>query len=188
MVAAALKAIGSRIARLARDRRGVSAVEFALILPIMLALYFGADELGNGLTIERKVTHVSSTLSDLVTQATTISDTDMSNILNAAASVVTPYSTSLLTIRISELYVDANGKVTVQWSDAYNTTKLATGTVIGNVPTTLKSTTAAYLVTAEIHYSYKPTVGYVMTGTFDIHDQFYLRPRLSDTGITRTAS
>ena len=187
MVAAALKAIGSRIARLARDRRGVSAVEFALILPIMLALYFGTDELGNGLTIERKVTHVSSTLSDLVTQATTISDNDMTNILNAAASVATPYSTSLLTIRISELYVDANGKATVQWSDVYNTTKLSVGAVV-NIPASLKATTSAYLVTAEIHYSYKPTIGYVMTGTFDIHDQFYLRPRLSDSGITRTSS
>ncbi len=60
--------------RFAGDRKGVSAVEFALILPLMLALYFGGIELGDALTIKRKVTRVTSSLSDLVTQSTTISD------------------------------------------------------------------------------------------------------------------
>jgi Flp pilus assembly protein TadG len=176
-----------KLRRLIRDRRGVSAVEFALILPLMLSLYLGGDELGHGLTIARKVTHVSSSLSDLVTQATSISNTDMTNILNAAASVIEPYSTSNLTIKISEYYIDANKKVTVKWSDAYHTTALSVGATISNLPASLL-TASTYLVTAEVHYSYKPTVGYIMTGTFDLHDQFYLRPRLNDTGITRTTS
>jgi Flp pilus assembly protein TadG len=171
----------------ARDARGISAVEFALILPVMLSLYLGGDELGHGLTISRKVTHVSSSLSDLITQSTKITDTDMTNILNAAASVITPYSTSNLTIVISEYYVDKNKNVTVQWSDGYHKSALNVGTVITNLPTGLL-TASTYIVTAEVHYSYTPTVGYVMTGTFDLHDQFYLRPRLNDTGITRTSS
>ena len=58
--------------RLAGDQRAVSAVEFALILPIMLLLLFGGVELGDALTIDRKVTHVTSTISDLVAQSKTI--------------------------------------------------------------------------------------------------------------------
>jgi hypothetical protein len=40
---------------------------------------------------------------------------------------------------------------------------------------------STYLISAEVHYAYTPTIGYVMTGTFDLNDKFYLRPRLSDS-------
>jgi Flp pilus assembly protein TadG len=171
-----------------RDKRGVSAVEFALILPVMLMLYLGCDELGNGLTIARKVTHVTSTVSDLVTQSKdSITSSEMTNILNAATSIMTPYGAGTVRIRITEYYVDKDKKVTVVWSVARNplTTAenaLAKDTVITTLPTTLK-VAKTYLVTTEVHYAYTPTIGYVLTGTFDLHDQFYLRPRLSD-GIT----
>jgi len=33
---------------------------------------------------------------------------------------------------------------------------------------------------SEVHYPYTPTLGYVLTGTYDLTDKFYLRPRLSD--------
>jgi Flp pilus assembly protein TadG len=188
MVRAGILSLMRRGLGFARDARGVSAVEFALILPVMLSLYLGGDELGHGLTIARKVTHVSSSLSDLVTQSTKITDHDMTNILNAAASVITPYSTSNLTIVISEYYIDKDGKtVTVQWSDGYHKTGLDAGTPITNLPSDLL-TAGTYLITADVDYAYTPTVGYIMTGTFDIHDQFYLRPRLNDSGITRTSS
>ena len=41
------------LARLSRDRRGVAAVEFAFIAPIMLALFFGTVELTSAIEIAR---------------------------------------------------------------------------------------------------------------------------------------
>jgi hypothetical protein len=35
-------------------------------------------------------------------------------------------------------------------------------------------------VAAEVHYPYEPEIGYAITGTFDLNDKFYLRPRLSN--------
>ncbi len=176
---------------LVRDRRGVSAVEFALILPVMLTLYLGGVELSDALIIQRKVTHVTSSLGDLVTQAKSISDNDMSNILDAAASVMTPYSTgSLLKIRISQIKIDGNGKATVTWSDARNDTPLTKGATITGLPAAVAQANT-YIVTAEVHYSYTPTIGYLMTGSFDLNDEFYLRPRLTDCisrGTTYTCS
>ena len=37
--------------RFARDRDAVAAMEFAIVLPIMLLLYIGGVELGDGLQI-----------------------------------------------------------------------------------------------------------------------------------------
>ena len=44
------------LSRLARDRRGVSAVEFALVAPLMIGLYLGCVEISDGVAADRKVT------------------------------------------------------------------------------------------------------------------------------------
>lgn len=37
------------------------------------------------------------------------------------------------------------------------------------------------LIWSEVQYTYKPVIGYVMTGTLTLKDQIYMRPRVSDT-------
>ena len=54
-----------------RDKRGVSAVEFALLTPIILLIYVGVAEIGNLLTVERRVETVASTAADLTAQVKT---------------------------------------------------------------------------------------------------------------------
>jgi Flp pilus assembly protein TadG len=168
-----------------QDLRGVSAVEFALILPIMVSLYLGGIQISDALTINRKVTHVASTLGDLVTQTKSITNADMSNIFDAAASIMTPYSATTLKMKVSSIKIDGNAKATVVWSDARNDTALTKNATV-TLPTAVNQKNT-WVVATEVHYSYAPWVGYILTGTFDLHDQFYLRPRLTDE-VTRTAN
>ncbi len=167
----------SSFRRLGADQRGLSAVEFALILPIMLALYFGAVELGDALTISRKVNLVGSTLADLVTQSKEITDTDMTNIFNAATSIMTPYGTASLRMKVTGVNIDSNSRATVSWGYAQNDTALAKGSSV-SLPAALVLP-STFLVVSEVHYPYTPTIGYVMTGTYDLTNTFYLNPRLS---------
>ena len=165
--------------QLGYDEAGASAVEFAMLVPMMLILYLGAVELGDGLTVNRKVTHVSSTLADLVTQSKVLSNADMTNILNAAASIVTPYDQSKLKIKVTAVKIDGNNKATVYWSDAKNDTPLVKDSTIA-IPAEVNQKDS-FLVTTEVHYDYTPNYGYAVTGSFDLKDKFYLRPRLSNT-------
>jgi Flp pilus assembly protein TadG len=164
--------------RFACDDRGVSAVEFALILPIMLLLFFGATELGDALAIDRKVGHVTSTLTDLVTQSKSITDSDMANIFNIAKSIMTPYSDSTLKMKVTGVWIDSSKNATVSWGYAKNDTALSKGASVTLPSSQVQAST--FLVMTEVHYPYTPTVGYVMTGSYDLTDTFYLRPRLSD--------
>ncbi len=66
--------------RLLRDERGVSAVEFAMLLPLMITLYLGGVEVSQGIAVDRKVTLVARSLGDLVAQSTTVTNSDMTNI------------------------------------------------------------------------------------------------------------
>src|SRR3979411_850394 len=96
----AMKTIMSRInllqrfARFRQDERGVSAVEFAMLLPLMITLSLGSVEISQGVGIDRKVTLTTRTVADLASQVSSINNADMTNMLNASAAVIAPYDTS----------------------------------------------------------------------------------------------
>lgn len=162
-----------------RSRSGLAALEFAIILPIMVLLYLGGFEVSEAFIINRKVTHATSVLGDLVAQAKTISDQEMSNILDAVSAVMNPYPTEDMHIIVSGVAIDKDGAATIAWSDARNTGAYAEGSAY-TLPDGINQANT-FLVAAEVSYAYTPTFGHTLTGTFDLHDEFYLRPRLQNT-------
>jgi Flp pilus assembly protein TadG len=167
------------LARFARDQRGVSAVEFAMLLPLMMTLYLGAVEISQGVGIDRKVTLTTRTVADLASQVSSISSTEISNMLNASASVIQPYDSSKLKVTVSAVNIDGSGIAKIGSSCALNTSKRTVGATV-TLPAALNVNNTT-LIWSETSYSYKPTIGYVVTGTLNLSDQIYMRPRLSDT-------
>jgi Flp pilus assembly protein TadG len=167
--------------RFLADKRGVSAVEFAMLLPLMVTLYLGGVEVSQAVAVDRKMTLVARTLADLTAQATSVNDSDMSNIKAAATAVVAPFDDTKLGFTISSVVIDAQKVAKIKWSDNRNGTVRKPGDVV-TVNDTLKESTTypIYLIWAETKYAYTPTVGYVITGTMNLTDQIYMRPRQSD--------
>ena len=85
---------------------------------------------------------------------------------------------------MSSVKIDSAGKATVAWSDPLNCTAHTTGSAV-TLPAAL-NVANTYLIWSEVQYTYKPVVGYVVTGTLTLKDQIYMRPRLSDS-VTRTS-
>lgn len=177
-------AIARHALRLRRDRRGVSAVEFAILAPVMLTLFLGSVEATQGIAADRKVEVTAHTLADLATQYTDITDVDMANILAAGQAILAPYPTAGLQEVVSEIAINNQGAGTVVWSDTLGGTALTAGTTV-SVPTAL-AVPNTYLVLAQVQYSYNPTYGYVMTGSITLSDQSFMRPRES-ASVARTA-
>jgi Flp pilus assembly protein TadG len=171
--------------RLRRDEQGVSAVEFAMLLPLMLTMYLGTVEISQGISADRKVTLTTRSVADLVSQVSSINNADMSNSLNAAATVMAPFSSSNLKVVVSSVTIDSTGKATVAWSDTLNGTARAKGSTV-TLPTALNIANSS-LIFSEVQYAYTPTIGYLISGTLTLKDQIYMRPRLSDS-VTRTSS
>jgi Flp pilus assembly protein TadG len=175
-----------RLRRLARDERGVSAVEFAMLLPLMITLYLGSVELSQGISIDRKVTLTARTVADLTAQVSSVNNAGMSNILNASVAVLAPYPADKAKVTVSLVTIDSNSKATIAWSDSYQGTPRSKGSTVSGLPSALIVPNTS-LVWGEVQYSYAPTIGYVVTGTMTLKDQIFMRPRLSDT-IARTSS
>jgi Flp pilus assembly protein TadG len=178
-----IQTVKRRLGGLARDEGGVSAVEFALLAPLMLTLYLGAVEVSQGIGADRKVTLTSRTICDLVSQVTSISNTDMTNALNAASAVMAPFPVGNLKVTVSSVKIDATGKATIAWSDTLNGTARSVGSAV-TLPAALNVANTS-LIWSEVQYAYKPVIGYVVTGTLTLKDQIYMRPRLSDS-VCRT--
>lgn len=166
----------SLLRRFASDRRGVSAIEFAFVLPVMLLLYIGSVELGDGLQIQFRVTATARTVTDLASQYIIIESSDMSTILAAASTVVAPYSGSNVTITLSEVTTNAQGQGTVTWSCSLNGTPHTVGAAVV-LPSTLQTANIS-LIWGEVTYPYTPSLGYFLTGTINMYDSVYFYPRL----------
>jgi Flp pilus assembly protein TadG len=171
--------------RFRRDRTGVSAIEFALILPIMMLLFCGTVDVTDAVTLNRKVTRTTDTLGDLVSQTTSLTNSEMKNVLDISTSIMSPYTTTPLKLLVTGVSIDSKGKATVTWSDARNRTALTKGATV-TLPSQV-TVPNTFLIVTEVTYDYKPTIGYVMTGTYVLKDTSYLRPR-SGTTVTRTTS
>jgi Flp pilus assembly protein TadG len=186
---------------LRRDGSGVAAVEFAMIFPLMLVAFFGTVEICAAVAIDRKVTLIARTVSDLTSQQqSNVASANLMGIFTYGLLIITPYSTSPLKGQVSEIYVDSNGKATIQWSQGAtmtgNTVTLVASSrnynddVTSVVPTALlvKQT---YLIFSEIKYQYLPVGGgYVMsTAGINLSDVSYTRPRQStcivDTDVNK---
>lgn len=102
-----------------RDRRGVAAVEFALIAPIiMVPLMIGLGDFAGGAYASRKVETVAQTVADLAARPLNcggnesrvcISSNDMTDLFNAGKALVSPFNPTNLSITISEVGIFDEG-------------------------------------------------------------------------------
>lgn len=178
---------------LRNDTRGVSAVEFAMIVPLMFLMFFGMLDVSNGFAVDRKVSQISQGMADLASRYTTLAETDVSNFFIIADAMLTPYDKTQLKATISQVYIDPSSKTAkVVWSRGDQ--KKDVGTVV-SVPTNLivkddngNYVANQYLILGEANYTYVPTIGWVVPkGGLTLSDAMYTRPRQTSCVVMVTS-
>jgi Flp pilus assembly protein TadG len=164
--------------RFVADRRGSSVVEFAILLPLMLVMYFGSIQVTDAISADRQVTLVASTVAEITSQFNAgVMTSDVNNILGAASAVLAPFSVNNATVTLSSVCIDSTGKATILWSQSLNGTQRS-GTVTNLIPAALLVPSTS-VIWGEATFNYRPTVGWVITGTVPMSEQIFLRPRQS---------
>jgi Flp pilus assembly protein TadG len=177
---------------LVRDRRGIAATEFALILPIMLVLFFGVVEFTNGLAASRAVSLMAHTNSDLTSQSKSVQGSDLTNFFAASTGVLYPYATSPtdpnLKMSIVQLWVNQSLQARIQWAVNSDGSAAPTPGTVVNIPASLQVANT-YVVYSSVTYLYVPTIGYLMNkGGVILSDFAYTRPRMSQCVFYNTAN
>ena len=172
-------AVLSRLSAFARHRGGVSAVEFALVLPIMITIYIGGVEVATGMAVQFKSVLAARTAADLASRYTTIDTPTMSSILNAAFTVVNPYSSAGMSVTVSEVSTDSKGNATITWSCSLGGTAHTFGQSV-TLPNNVNASNVSILW-GEVTYPYTPQLGYVLTSTINMYEKSYFYPRLASS-------
>ena len=162
--------------RAGTNEDGVSSIEFALIAPFLLLLYFGGVELSLLMLADRQVTSTSATMGDLTSRLLSVTDQDAVNIFAASEALLSTVSVADVRLRVSSLQ-NVGGTVTVVWSDANaNFTPLAPGQSVASLPAGVVPLGGTVIMT-ETEFDYTSELGFFLMGTRTLDDRFFLRPR-----------
>lgn len=166
--------------------RGVSAVEFALIAPLMILMLFGASEVSQAVSVDRKVTLAASTLGDLAAQTDRVSCADLAQIANVTRGVFAPYTATSPSLVVGSIALQA-GTPKVEWSqeidgtggcaNVSNSHSLKVGNTVA-VDTGLFATNGGVVV-GEVTLQYTSLGTSFLSGTTTMRERFYFRPRKS---------
>ncbi len=167
----------SLVTRALSDRSGVSAIEFAIIAPVLMLFYFACVEISMLLTVDRKVTNVASAVGDLVAQDDMVDSAEMLNIFNAAKAIMEPYPSGGVRMRVTSLQMQPDNSVRVRWSRGKGMGAMACGATVA-VPAGIL-TPGQSVVMAEVATDYSSPIGQFVTSSYVLDDTFYLRPRRS---------
>lgn len=105
----------TRLRRLGGDKKGVGAVEFAIVAPVLLMVYIGAFESSLGFTMARKVARASSTVADIFSQESSLTASKIDSADAIARSILAPFEGASLSYKITGIKV-SSGAGTVEWS------------------------------------------------------------------------
>lgn len=194
-----MKALLQRIRRLGASESGAAAVEFALIMPFMLALYFGSMEASVLFTADKRVNTISATVGDLIAQwdpntvPAAIPQATLDSYFSASQGIMRPYPTIGIKQVVSLIWVASDGTTKVLWSLANGTGAVARTANVPFAPLSTTSTTdvvarGGCIIAAETTYSYKPLLGQVFTTAFNLYHINYFVPRYGATGVIQVPS
>lgn len=176
------------------DRRGVAAVEFAFIAPILLCLYLVTMEVAQGIESNKKIGRAGSMVADLVTQQQETTKAELDAIMQIGGAVVQPYNRTQPTITVAAIKITDEDipKAMVVWSRKMHngafSRPIPKDTIV-NIPEKLKIRNT-FLVRVSGEIDYRPMITYTaeqkaslgLTSTFDniqMSETYYLRPRMS---------
>ncbi len=172
--------VGALSHRYALDAQGMVAVEFALLIPVMLTLYFGTIETTNAMTAARRVTNVAATAADLTAQAAAVSASDINDIFSASTAILSPFPTNVVKITITSVVASSSNasSTKVSWSKAYGGASARSVNSSVTLPAGL-TTAGSRVIMVEVAYTYSSPISTFITGPIVMNEVAYLKPRRS---------
>lgn len=176
--------INRTVRTLRGDRSGVGAVEFALIAPVLIVLYMGSLEISVAMSVNKKLARAASTIADLVTQDSSVDKAFLNSMVNVAESVMTPFPSDGMKVKITGIAIDSTGVGKASWSWQEDGTRPYTNNSTQALPDEL-AIPDTFLVRTEVEFDHKlllfvPDLPKIDVRTLQMKKIYHLRQRIGD--------
>jgi Flp pilus assembly protein TadG len=140
------------LTRWRQDRRGVSAVEFALIAPIMILTLMATIELPRAFSYSQKLNRATRAMADLIARDNLAS---LDDIYAAGQAIAQPLQAANAGMRLTALGVYTGGVAKVCSADGRGMAARAVGSNLGAAPPAFATPGSRYVM-AEVSLPYVP--------------------------------
>lgn len=192
--------------RFSRCREGIAAVEFAFVAPIMLCMFIGVVELSQGITVDRRVSHITSSTADLVARQRNVTRSILNDYMTIIDNLMAPYSETPLKLTIASIYNTTSAPTVAKtcWvyhrndtnSQGADTTITAGNNYVGLPANLLDAAGGTSVIVVKASYLYQPVMffrtapttvqgaqvsSFIGSAGITMTETFYLKPRLQSS-------
>jgi Flp pilus assembly protein TadG len=169
-----------------KNRDGIAATEFALVAPVIILLCLGGYEFARNTLFQLKLERVAFTVADITSQADTLTNAQINDILFSATQIMQPYTfDNLGVIHISSVYRAAGSNNTnVIWKRSGGGTATDVSTVGGvglaaTLPNNLTLNEQDNVIVVEVYYNYIPSFRLgILPASINMKKTTVFKPRL----------
>lgn len=176
----------SRVSKLSRrfreDDDGIAAIEFAIIAPVMIGMYFGLAEVASAISMDRRISHSTNVVGDLATQQPELKGDEIEEVLSAALRVMGVHDVDSVSIDMESFIKptptgapESRGRIRLN---------SGAGSLTAFDATTLDSkllNDKSGVVVTRVTYNYTPLKLRYFDSDITLAETFLLKPRRSDS-------
>lgn len=173
--------IGNLAKRWWREEDALAAIESAYIFPIMLVILVGVFDVGNAILANQKAVRASQVVADLVARVNVVSDSDVSEAVDAGRLAFEPLDSSSFGVDIVSIrFDDITGDGEIVWRETDNMAPVADP--LGAVQALEQAGEGVVMVSVE--YDYHPIFAGFVIDSFTMNEVAFSRGRRSPV-VTR---
>lgn len=165
------------------NESGIAALEFAIIVPVLLVLYMGASDAAMAVLLNRKLEGTASTIGDLVGQEQTVTKDQLKLIVGIARAVIQPFDSTKLSTLVTSVTINASGESKVDWSFASGGASASAKGTVFTLPDSFAAHRSRSLIVTKTNYIYEPLGGYGFADAIPMEALVYLTPRNTTAAI-----
>ncbi|HYM32135.1 MAG TPA: TadE/TadG family type IV pilus assembly protein [Candidatus Cybelea sp.] len=167
-----------RIARISRDRSGLAALEFAMILPLLVVILFGSFEVFGLMIADMKIVAAADATADLIAQQNNVTTASVNDIITATQLTVEPLPLAQLGVAIASVTFDSTtGNPSLSWTQSSGNGAIANPVALA---TGLGSKGESVII-VRVNYAYQSPLKLFLPITINLAELSFARPRLVST-------